>query len=67
MNYQHLKLEFPALTDEAAASLHNFINALMHAVDEQYYKQIHRYYAGKLDNMLIDSQLTHENLEDPPF
>jgi hypothetical protein len=31
MDYQRITLEFPALTDEAAASLHNFINALMHA------------------------------------
>ena len=38
MNYQHIKLELPELTDESAAALQNFIYALMYAVDEQYYK-----------------------------
>ena len=67
MDYQRITLEFPALTDEAAASLHNFINALMHAIDEKYYRQIFRYYAGELNNKLIDAQLKQENLDDPPF
>jgi hypothetical protein len=67
MNYQHLKIEFPALSDEAAASLHKFINALMLAVDEHFYLQLHRYYANKLDDMLIDSELIEEKLDNPPF
>lgn len=67
MNYQHLELEFPALTDEAAAHLHNFINALMYAIDEQYYKQIHRYYSHKLEDMLVDSQIMKDDLDNPPF
>lgn len=37
MNYQHITLELPELTDESAAALQNFIYALMYAVDEQYY------------------------------
>lgn len=67
MNYQHLKIEFPALNDEAAASLHNFINALMHAVDDHFYLQIHRYYANKLDDLLIHSEITEEKIDNPPF
>lgn len=67
MNYQQITLEFPALTDEAAVSLQNFIRALMYAVDEQYYRQIHRYHVDKLKNMLLNSQLTEEKLDDPQF
>ena len=64
MNDQHIKFDFPALTDEAAASLFNFMQALMYAIDEQFYKQIHRHYAHKLNNMMVDAQMS---LDDPPF
>ena len=67
MDYQHLKIEFPALSNEAAASLHKFINALMHAVDDHFYLQIHQYYASKLDDMLIDGQFEEEKFDNPPF
>jgi hypothetical protein len=67
MKYQHITFELPALTDEAAASLQNFINALMYAVDEQYYKQIHRHYLNKLDDLMVDAQYEEENLDNPPF
>ena len=67
MKYQHITLELPALTDEAAASLQNFIYALMYAVDEQYYKQIHRHYLHKLDGLMVDAQYEEENLDNPPF
>jgi len=63
MDYQHLKIEFPALSDEAAASLQKFINALMHAIDDQYYRQIHRHYLNKLDMMLFDNDSTQEKLD----
>lgn len=67
MDYQRLTIEFPALTDEAAAYLHKFIDALMHAIDDQYYRQIHCYYAQTLRNMLKDAQVTEEDLDVPPF
>lgn len=67
MNYQRLTVELPALTDEAAAGLHKFLEALMYAVDDQYYKQIHCYYANKLEAMLADSQSTQETLDTPTF
>ena len=67
MKYQHLNLKLPELTDEAAASLHNFIYALMYAVDEQYYKQIHRHYLNKLDDLMVDAQYEEEHLDNPPF
>ena len=67
MNYQHIRLELPELTDESAAALQNFIYALMYAVDEQYYKQIHRHYLLKLDDLVVDSQFTEEALDNPPF
>jgi hypothetical protein len=67
MNYHHLSFEFPALSDEAAASLYKFIEELMRAIDEQYYREIHRYYVYKSRDLLKDAQLTHENLDDPPF
>ena len=35
MKKQKIVIELPELSDEAAASLQNFINALMYAVDEQ--------------------------------
>ena len=57
----------PELSDEAAASLQNFINALMYAVDEQYYKQIHHHYKRQLDELMVHAQPTGENLNDPPF
>ena len=44
IKYQHIRLELPELTDESAAALQNFIQALMYAIDEQYYKQIHRHH-----------------------
>lgn len=66
MDHHYLTLEFPTLTDEAAASLHKFIDALMYAFDEQYYQQIHRYYVHKSKSTLKDAQLTHENLDSPP-
>jgi hypothetical protein len=67
MNYQRITLELPELTDESAAALQNFIYALMYAVDEQYYKQIHRHYLLKLDELIVDSQSTEETLDNPPF
>ena len=67
MKYQQMTIEIPALTDEAAAYLHKFIVALMHAIDDQYYQQIHRYYAQKLRSMHKDAQLTEEELDAPPF
>lgn len=67
MNYQRITLELPELTDESAAALQNFIYALMYAVDEQYYKQIHSHYLLKLDKLMVDSQSTEEALDNPPF
>jgi len=67
MSYQHITLELPELTDESAAALQNFISALMHAVDEQYYKQIHRHHLRKLDDLMVDSESTEEALDNPPF
>ena len=67
MKYQTIKVDLPILSDEVAASIQNFIYALMYAIDEQYYQQIHRYHLDKLNNMLIDSQSTQENLDEPPF
>ena len=67
MKYQRITIELPALTDEAAAYLHKFIDALMHAFDDQYYRQIHRYYAQQLRSMHKDTQLTEEELDAPPF
>ena len=67
INYQHITLQLPELTDESAAALENFIYALMYAVDEQYYKQIHRHHLHKLDALKVDSQFTEEVLDNPPF
>jgi predicted phosphoribosyltransferase len=68
MNYQRIIIEVPVLPDEAAAYLHKFIDALMHAVDDQYYRQIYRYYANQLTDMMQDAQLTQEeDLDAPPF
>lgn len=67
MNYQQITLELPDLTDESAAALQNFIYALMYAVDEQYYKQIHRHYLRKLDDLMVNAQFTEEALDKPPF
>ncbi|MDA9271762.1 hypothetical protein N9Q05_00040 [bacterium] len=67
MKYQRITLELPTLTDESAASLQNFIYALMYAIDEQYHKQIHRHYLQKLDGLMVDAQPTQENLDQPPF
>lgn len=69
MNYQRITIDVPALPDEAAAYLHQFIEALMHAIDDQYYRQIHCYYKNQLTDMMEDSQLTteQETVDDPPF
>jgi hypothetical protein len=49
MNYQQIMIELPQISDESAASLQKFIQALMYAIDEHYHRQIHRHY--KLDFM----------------
>jgi hypothetical protein len=67
MNYQRITLELPKLTDEPAAALQKFICALMHAVDEQYYKQIHRHHLRKLNDLMVDSQSMEEVIDNPPF
>lgn len=67
MEYQRIIIEVPALPDEAAAYLHKFTEALMHAIDDQYYRQIARYYSNQLTERLKDSQLTPEDLDTPPF
>lgn len=67
MDYQHVMIELPALSDEAAASLQNFIYGLMDAVDEHYYRQIQRYYVNASMNELIESHPVEESPEDPPF
>ena len=66
-NYRRITLELPELTDESAAVLENFIYALMYAIDEQYYKQIHRHYQLKLDNLMVDAEFKEETLDNPPF
>ena len=67
MNYQTLKVDLPTLSDETAASLQNFVYALMYAIDEQYHKQIHRHHLDKVKKMLVDSELIGEDLDNPPF
>ena len=67
IKYQHITLKLPELTDESAAALQTFIHALMYALDEKYYKQIHRHYLLKLDNLMVDAQFTEETLDNPPF
>ena len=67
MKKQKIVIELPELSDEAAASLQNFINALMYAVDEQYYKQIHHHYKRQLDELMVHAQPTAEEINDPPF
>ena len=67
MNNQRVVLELPALTDEEANFLQNFIYALMYAVDEHYHRQIHRHHMHKLDVLKPDCQLACEDLDDPPF
>jgi len=66
MNYQKIPLEVLPLSDEGAAALQCFINQLMHAVDEHYYKQIHRHH---LNSLLQEGTLVEitEELTDPPF
>jgi|LakMenEpi03Aug12_release.lakeMendotaPanAssembly.Ray.scaffolds.fasta_scaffold695054_2 hypothetical protein len=67
MNNQKIILELPAITDQAAASLQKFIQALLYAVDEHYFRQIHCHYKKELDNLLMDAQPTQECLDDPLF
>lgn len=60
-------LELPALSDEAAASLQNFIYGLMNAVDEHYYSQIQRHYIhASMDELITNSPIIN-NLNEPPF
>lgn len=54
MNYQNVTLRLSPLSNEAAASLYKFIEVLMHAIDDQYYKQIHCHYADQLKEMMKD-------------
>lgn len=67
MKYQRIMIEVPALPDEAAAYLHKFVEAMMYAIDEHYYKQIHRYYGNQLEDMMKDGQLAQKDLDTPPF
>jgi len=67
MKYQRIMIEVPALPDEAAAYLHKFVEAMMYAIDEQYYKQIHRYYSNQLEGMTKHDSLAQKDLDIPPF
>ncbi len=68
MKYQHVMIELPALSDEAAASVHNFIYRVMNAIDEHYYQQIRRYYKYEMTSSDIEEHHPpQENLDDPPF
>jgi hypothetical protein len=67
MNYKTIIVELPTISDEAAASLKKFIEALNYAVDEHYYKQIHRHYLNQLNNLIVDDQSNEEELDNPPF
>lgn len=64
MKYQRVIIEVPELPDEAAVYLHKFVEAMMHAIDDQYYKQIHRYYSNRLVDRMRDCQLTHNQDSD---
>lgn len=44
MHNIELTIKVPELTDEAAAMLQEFIYGFMDAFDEQYHKQIEKYY-----------------------
>jgi hypothetical protein len=67
MNYQQITIELPALSDEAAAYIQNFIYRVMSAIDEHYYQQIKRYYRNESLNSFIEDHPPQENLGDPPF
>lgn len=67
MKYQHIIIELPALSDEAAASVQNFIYRMMTAIDEHYYQQIRRYYRYESTSSDIEDHPPQENLDDPPF
>ena len=42
-----LIIEAPKLNDESAASIQEFLHALMSAIDAHYYQQITRHYRNK--------------------
>lgn len=67
MKYQQITIELPALSDEAAASVQNFIYRVMTAVDEHYYQQIKRHYKYESMSSFIEDHPSQENLDDPPF
>jgi hypothetical protein len=60
-------IELPALSDEAAASVQNFIYRVMNAIDEHYYQQIRRYYKYESMSSDIEGHPPQESLDDPPF
>jgi hypothetical protein len=68
MKYQQITIELPALSDEAAASVQNFIYRVMSAIDEHYYQQIKRYYKYEsMSSFIEEDHPLQENLDDPPF
>ena len=66
MKYQQITIELPTLSDEAAASVQNFIYVVMSAIDEHYYQQIQRYYKWESMSSSI-TESPQENLDNPPF
>ena len=68
MRYQNITIELPALSNEAAASVQNFIYRVMNAIDEHYYQQIKHYYKYEsIDYFIEENHTKQENLDDPPF
>lgn len=61
---KYFVIEAPALTDETAVNLQDFLSALVDAFGEHYHYQIERYYRESVIGTMADVNMQEDN---PPF
>jgi predicted outer membrane protein len=62
----NLIIEPPVLTDEAVASLQDFLYTFIEAFDSHYEHRLRRYYHRLRVNALMNNSMTSDR-EEPPF
>ena len=61
-----VKIQLPALSDEAAVEVYDFLNEFLLLFDAHYFAQIHRFYADRsFDRVTQSSQPANPPNNDP--
>lgn len=62
----NITINLPALDDEAAVQIHDFLFDILDLFEAHYGHQIDRFYEDRSYNNLVHSD-PHKSTEDPPF